>query len=114
MGSFLFYLIAKLYENPGLKALRVIGNKPRQCLVHECYPRLHLHNTKEYKMFYDTFAMKMVRVLQGTPTRRLSQEVEAKVKKYGSWFIQFPQFTYVRVAGSLVEISKSKVGSDIN
>ena len=25
-----------------------------------------------------------------------------KVKKYGSWFIQFPQFTYIRVAGSTI------------
>ena len=45
--------------------------------------------------------MKTVRVLQGTPSRRLSSE-EGKVKKYGSWFIQFPQFTYIRVAGSTV------------
>ena len=37
MGSSLFYLIARLYENPRLKALEVIGNGPRQCLVHECY-----------------------------------------------------------------------------
>jgi len=42
--------------------------------------------------------MKTVRILQGTPARRLSTKVEAKVKKYGSWFIQFPQFTYIRVA----------------
>ena len=85
--SYLFYLIARLYEHPGLKALGVIGNGLGQCLVHECYPQLHLHNTKDFKMFYDAFAMKMVRVLQGTPTRRLLSKVEAKVKKYGSWFI---------------------------
>ena len=72
MGSYLFYLIARLYEHPGLKALEVIGNGPRQYLVHECYPQLHLHNTKDFKMFYDAFAMKMVRVLQGTLARRLT------------------------------------------
>ena len=102
MGSYLFYLIVRLYENPGLKALGVISNGPGQCLVHECYPQLHLHNTKYYKIFYDAFAMRMVRILQGTPARRLSLEVEEKVKKYGSWFIQFPQFTYIRAAGSTV------------
>lgn len=48
------------------------------------------------------FALKMVRILQGTLARRLSLEVEAKVKKYGSWFIQFPQFIYIRVAGSTI------------
>ena len=80
----------------------MIGNGSGQCLVHECYPQLHLHNTKDYKMFYDAFAMKTVRILQGTPARRLSTEAEVKVKKYGSWFIQFPQFTYIRVAGSTV------------
>ena len=46
--------------------------------------------------------MKIVRVLQGTPAKRLSSEVEAKIKKFGSWFIQFLQFTYIRVAGSIV------------
>ena len=102
MGSYLFYLIARLYEYPGLRTLGEIGSGPGQCLMHKCYPQLHLHNTKDFKMFYDAFAMKMVRVLQGTPARRLSQEVEAKVKKYMSWFIQFPQFTYIRVAGSTV------------
>ena len=30
--------------------------------VHECYPQLHLHNTKDFKMFYGAFAMKIVRV----------------------------------------------------
>ena len=69
--------------------------------MHECYPLHHLHNTQDYKMFYDAFAMKTVRILQGAPARRLSSEAEAKVK-YGSWFIQFPQFTYIRVAGSTV------------
>lgn len=102
IGSYLFYLIARLYEYPGLKALGVTGNGSGQYLVHECYPQLHLHNTKDFKMFYDAFAMKMVRVLQGTPARRLSLEAETKVKKYRSWFIQFPQFTYIRVAGSTV------------
>lgn len=84
MGSYLFYLIAILYEHSGLKARGVIGNGPGQCLVHECYPQLHLHNTKDYKMFYDAFAMKTVRVLQGTPARSLSPEAETKVKKFGS------------------------------
>ena len=46
--------------------------------------------------------MKMVTILQGTPTKRLSSKVEARIKKFGSWFIQFPQFTYIRVAGSTV------------
>ena len=71
MGSYLFYLIARLYEHPKLKALGVIGNGLGQCLVHECYPQLHLHNTKDFKMFYDAFAMKMVKVLQGTPSKTL-------------------------------------------
>ena len=102
IGSYLFYLIARLYEYPRLKALGVIGNGSGQCLVHECYPQLHLHNTKDYKMFYDSFSMKTVRILQGTPVKRLSLEVEVIVKKYGSWFIQFSQFTYIRVAGSTV------------
>ena len=57
MGSYLFYLIVRLYEHPGLKALGVISNRSGQCLVHECYPQLHLHNTKDYKMFYDAFAI---------------------------------------------------------
>ena len=87
MGSYLFYLIARLYEHPGLKALGKIGNGSGQYLVHKCYPQLHLHNTKDFKMPYDVFAMKMVRVLQWTPARKLSQEVETKVKKYESWFI---------------------------
>lgn len=102
MGSYLFYLIARLYKNPGLKALGVIGNGSGQCLVHKCYPQLHLHNTKDYKIFCDAFTMKTVRILQGTPAKRLSSEAEAKIKKYGSWFIQFPQFTYIRVAGSTI------------
>lgn len=102
MGSYLFYLIARLYESPGLRALGEIGNGPGQYLVHECYPQLHLHNNKDYKMFCDAFAMKTVRVLQGTPAKRLSSEAEARIKKFGSWFIQFPQFTYIRVAGSTV------------
>ena len=93
MGSYLFYLIARLYKHTTLKALGVIGNGSRQRLVHECYLQLHLHSTKDFKMFYDVFAIKMVKVLQGTLARRLSPEAEAKVKKYGSWFIQFPQFT---------------------
>ena len=102
MGSYLFYLIARLYESPGLRALGEIGNGPGQYLVHECYPQLHLYNNKDYKMFCDAFAMKTVRVLQGAPAKRLSSEAEARIKKFGSWFIQFPQFTYIRVAGSTV------------
>lgn len=70
--------------------------------MHECYPQLHLHNTKDCKMFYDAFAMKVVRILQGTPAKRLSLEAEKQIKKYGSWFIQFSQFTYIRAVGSTV------------
>ena len=46
--------------------------------------------------------MKTVRVLQGTLATRLSPEEKAKIKKYGSWFIQFSQFTFIRVAGSTI------------
>jgi hypothetical protein len=35
------------------------------------------------------------------PARRLSPEMKEKVKKYGSWVIQFPHFTYIRVVGSM-------------
>ena len=81
MSSYLFYIIARLYECPGLKAKGMVGSEPGQYLVHECYPQLHSHNTKDYKMFYDAFAMKMVRILQGTPARRLSLGAEEKVNK---------------------------------
>ena len=42
--------------------------------------------------------MKKVR----TPANRLSSKVKEKVMKYGSWFIQYPQFTYIRVEGSTI------------
>ena len=84
MGSYLFYLIARLYKSLGLKALGEVGSGPGQYLVHECYPQLHLHNNKDYKIFCDAFAMKTVRILQGTPAKRLSSKAEANVKKNGN------------------------------
>ena len=65
----------------------MVGSEPGQYLVHECYPQFHSHNTKDSKMFYDAFAMRLVRILQGTPAKRLSLEAEKQIKKYGSWFI---------------------------
>ena len=38
MGSYLFYLIARLYKSPGLKALGEVGSGLGQYWVHECYP----------------------------------------------------------------------------
>src|SRR5271168_716540 len=93
-------MIVGMFQYPGLRAMGEVGSGPGQYLVHECYPQLHLHHTKYFKTFYDTFAMKTVRTLQGAPQRRLSPKAEKLVKRYGWWYIQFQKFTYIRIAGS--------------
>lgn len=43
--------------------------------------------------------MYIVRIVQGGTHQRLMQEAKDLVRKFDSWYIQFPKFTYIRVQG---------------
>lgn len=47
----------------------------------------------------NAFIMLVVRLLQGNTTIRILKEATTLIKKYESYLIQFPKFTYLRVVG---------------
>ncbi|XP_059070319.1 uncharacterized protein LOC131070828 [Cryptomeria japonica] len=44
--------------------------------------------------------MRLVRLMQGGLHIRLLEQATILVQRYGFWFIQFPRFSYIRIAGS--------------
>lgn len=66
--------------------------------MYEYYP--HLQEKKYVENFMrwnDIFAGRLVHEFQGNINKRLTTEVMEFITIYGSYFIQFPQFTYIRV-----------------
>lgn len=62
-------------------------------------PQLSMYKIEDYKRVNDAFTMYITRMLQGGIHRRLSKEAIELIEKYGSWYIQFPTFTYLRIHG---------------
>lgn len=54
-------------------------------------------------MVNDTFTMYLTRLLQVEVHKRLSKEAMSLIEKYGSWYIQLPTFTYLRIQGFTFE-----------
>lgn len=69
-------------------------NSNLMTITHSCSLR-----RSHFKRANDAFLMYITRTLQGGTHQRLSPEAKSLISKYGSWFIQFPKFTYIRVQG---------------
>jgi len=69
--------------------------------MHNCY--------QNYKRVNDVFTGRMVYELAGNLNKRMSNEAMQLVSIYGSFFIQFSKFTYIRVGvfdGELVKLPR--------
>jgi len=69
-------------------------------LVYEHYLDLQEDNAlRKFASVNDVFYTYMVRVLKGEKDKRLSKDVENTIGLHSSWYIQFPNFTYIRIKG---------------
>lgn len=102
MSSYVIYSIARNYEYLGLIYTGVVGRRPGQIKVYDCYPQLNHPPKQHYRNVNDASTMHIMRKLQGGLQERLSLEAQALVEQHSAWFIQFLKFTYIRVQGSLV------------
>lgn len=98
MRSYVVYALARHIRYKGLICKGEVGIKKGQLKVYDCYPQLRLHE-KQFRRVNDMFTMYLTRLLQGGLHMRLSKGAMALVEKYGSWFIQFPTFSYIRIQG---------------
>ena len=61
-----------------------------------------LHKDKaleDFTMFHDVFSGKLCFELKSPLHHRLSLESQKLIQSFGSLYIQFPKFTYLRVGG---------------
>lgn len=96
MSSYLFYMLTCTRDSNGLHHEPWIDG----IKVYEYYP--HLQEKKYVENFMrwnDIFIGRLVHELQGNINKRLTIEAMEFIGIYGSYFIQFPQFTYIRVGG---------------
>lgn len=110
MTSYLVYMFAKNQPLPSLIMKGEIGKGPGQVKVYDCYPQLHYQDIAQkeknspakavgqYERTNDAFTMRLVRLMQGGLHIRLSKQATILVQRYGAWFIQFPRFSYIRIA----------------
>lgn len=103
MTSYLVYAVARFVVYKRLICKGEVRNGPRQHKVYECYPQLNMHKIEHYRRVNDAFTMYIIRLLQGGIHKGLSKEATKLVEKYGSWHIQFPTFTYLRIRGFRIE-----------
>lgn len=95
MTSYLFYILACIREWPGLhQEPWVDGMK-----VYECYPHLQIQRYTENFLRWNVFVGRLTFELQGDLNNRMSPGALKLVTTYGSCFIQFPRFTYIRIGG---------------
>jgi len=96
MSSYLFYCLA---------STRDWFDLPHEPLdesskVYQYYSQLQRKNCYEnYKRINDVFTGKMTYELTGNPGKRMTSEAMQLISIYGSFFIQFSEFTYIRVGG---------------
>lgn len=96
MTSYVFYMLActqdwnGLYHEPWVDGIK----------VYEYYPQLQEQSyAKNFMRWNDIFTGRLVYKLQGNTNKRLTTEAMKFIGIYGSYFIQFPLFTYIRVGG---------------
>lgn len=111
MTSYLVYMFARHQPLPRLIKKGEIENRPNQVKVYDYYPQLHYHDIAQreknkpayaigqYERINDAFTMRLVKLMQGGLHIRLSEQATILVQRYGAWFIQFPRFSYIRIAG---------------
>lgn len=97
MISYIIYLLAATYRYSGLICKGIVGGGKNEFRSYDCYPQLQLKE-KNFRD-HDAFLMYITRALQGGTHNRLSHESKSLISRYGSWFIQFPKFTYIKIQG---------------
>ena len=71
-----------------------------EIMVYQYCPLLQKDKVLEnFRKVHDVFIEEVHLVLKKTPMPRLSPEAQRLVQQYGSYFIQFPRFTYLRIGG---------------
>lgn len=99
ISSYVIYVLAWCYRYKGLICKGIVGNKDDQFKAYDCYPQLHMQEKSHFKRVNDAFLMCITRTLQGGTHQRLTQEAKDLISRFGSWYIQFPRFTYLRIQG---------------
>ena len=68
--------------------------------VYKYYPQFTRQvGMGEYCLVNDAFLMEVVSKLDGNPEMRFSPESKSLVLKFGSFYIQFDSFSYLRIGG---------------
>lgn len=92
MSSYLFYILAYTRDWQGL------NNQPwvDGMKVYDYYPLLQQQKyAKHFTRWNDVFAGRLAFELQGDVNKRMPAEAMELISIYGSFFIQFPRFTYL-------------------
>ena len=61
---------------------------------------------ENFRKVHDVLIESMYSILKKAPMPRLSSGAQKLIRNYGSYFIQFPKFTYLRVGGFEDELVK--------
>lgn len=68
--------------------------------IYKCYPQFTRQvGMGEYCLVNDAFLMEAMRKLDGNPKMCFSPESKLLVLKFGSFYIQFDRFSYLRIGG---------------
>ena len=96
MTSYLVYLLAMQNIFPGLNKNDRFGEvQPR---VYNYFPQLEMiESEKHFCRVNNAFMFNIVRKINDELERRISNEAIDEITKYGSWYIQFKNFTYIRL-----------------
>ena len=96
MASYLTYYIAYVSDLSPLP--HEVWNE--EITVYQYFPLLQKDKVLEnFREVHDVLIENMHLSLKKAPMSRLSSEAQKLVQQYGSYFIQFPKFTYLRVGG---------------
>lgn len=94
----LFYVIvAGRISWPGV---RQVGNLYDAAPIYNCFPQLQKREGMRYfSHIHDTFLMAVIKDIEGNLERRISEKAIALIQTYGSFYVQFTSFSYLRVRG---------------
>lgn len=68
--------------------------------MYDFYPMLQKDNAlQDFRRVHNTFLGDLCYELNNMKTKRISEDAQALGRRFGSFFIQFPRFCYIRVGG---------------
>ena len=103
MASYITYCIACVSNITSLPP----ETWSEEITIYQYYPLLQKDRVLEdFRKVHDVLIESVHLALKKAPMPRLSLQAQKLIQNYGSYFIQFPKFTYLRVGGFKEELMK--------